>query len=248
MLPNYQVTGILLGLFLRKFDVKDLQNFAQALPWRLTELDAEPVFGQVPPNAPPDVPRVRFASRDQRLVLDVGPAKLEFRMMPGDIGQNEQGQPTMRTLGLVESFERFIPQAMRIHTTLSEHFGATASRVGVLTDFIAGTASSANQRMQRALLAPGNHFGERLLELQIQTHSRPALDDGLSVNRRIHIHPIRTQQQGSPDLALGIKVDINTLAEEPYDLSTADLENFLNNVVKHLNEKVPLLHEKSLFE
>jgi hypothetical protein len=155
---------------------------------------------------------------------------------------------TMKTLGLREAFDRFIPQAMRIHTTLSEHCGATASRIGVVVEMIAGTASSANQRMQNTLLSSKNLFGDRLMELQVQAHSRPALDDGVNVNRRLHVYPIRTGQQGGPDLALGVKIDINTLAEEPYDISTADLEKFFQNVASHIETKVPLLQEKALFE
>jgi hypothetical protein len=237
-----------LGLFLRKLDVQDFHNFSQSLPWRLPEFDAEPRFAQLPPNAPPDAPRVMFASKDQRLVLEVAPAKIQFRMMPGDIERNEQGQMTMKTLGVRDAFARFAPQAMRIHTTLSEHCGATASRMGVVVEMIAGVASSANQRMQNTLLSSKNLFGERLMELQIQAHSRPALEDGVTVNRRLHVYPIRTGQQGGPDLALGVKIDINTLAEEPYDIATADMEKFLANVVNHLEGKVPLLQEAALFE
>ena len=113
---------------------------------------------------------------------------------------------------------------------------------------IAGFASSANQRMQEHLLNGKNLFGDRIQELQISAASRTSINDGLNVNRRIAVRPIRTGQEGNPDLAMGVSIDINTLAEEPYDLSTADLEKFLQGVSTHIQTRIPLLQEASLFE
>lgn len=247
MLQNFQTPSIFLGLFLRKMEVQDFQSFAESLPWRLPEFDADAQMARLPPNAPPDAPRVRFASKDGRLTLEVAPAKIHFRMMPGEVNQTPQGT-NVQTMAVVPAYEKFIAQAMRVHTTLSEHFGATASRIGVVTDIIAPVTSSANQRMQKHLLSSKNMFGDRLQDLQIQALSRITVGDGVNANRRVAVRPVRTGQEGNPDLILNVNVDINTLAEEPYDISTADLESFLRNVASHIDTKVPLLNEPALFE
>lgn len=248
MLPNFQTPSIFLGLFLRKLEVQDFKNFAESLPWRLPEFDAEPQMNRVPPDAPADVPRVRFASKDGRLRLDVAPAKIHFQMMPGDVTRNEKGQTNVQTLPVDKAYEKFVPQALRVHTTLSEHFGATAMRLGVVTDMIAPVQSSANQRMQNVILGGKNLFGDRVHDMQIQALAKVAIDENINVNRRISVRALRTGQEGNPDLILNVNVDVNTLAEEPYDMSLEDLEKFLNGVSSHIQNKVALLNEKALFE
>jgi len=247
MLPNFQTPSIFLGLFLRKIEVQDYQNFAESLPWRLPEFDAEPQLNPNPQNAPADVARVRFASKDGRLRLDVAPAKVHFQMMPGNVTRNEQGQTNVQTLPVDKAYENFTPQALRVHTTLSEHFGAAANRIGVVTDMIAPVQSSANQRIQNVVLGGKNYFGERIADVQIQALSKVSLDGDVNINRRVSVRALRTGAEGNPDLILNVNVDINTLAEEPYDVALGDLEKFLNGVSTHLQTKVPLLAESALF-
>ncbi|MCB2154718.1 hypothetical protein KQI84_07500 [bacterium] len=247
MLKNFQTTSIFLGLFLRKLEVQDYRNFADTLPWRLPEFDNEPQLAPVPPDAKPDMSRVRFMSKDTRLMMEVAPARIQFRMMPGEVTKTEQGM-NLKALPVAEAFDQFIPQAMRIHTTLSEHFGATALRVGVVTDIISPVPSSANQRMQQHILGNPNIFGERLSELQMSAASRTQLEGGIGINRRLGIRSMRTNQPGNPDLLLNINIDINTLAEESYDVSTTELEKFLRGALKHMDNNIPLMNERSLFE
>ncbi len=247
MLQNFQTTSIFMGLFLRKLEVQDYKNFAESLPWRLPELDGDPQFNPVPPEAPADVPRVRFASKDGRMMLEVAPAKIHFRMMPGEVKQTPQGH-NVQALPVDKAYENFTPQAMRIHTVLSEHFGATASRIGVVTDLIAPVPSSANQRIQKHVLGGKGLFGDRLQDIQIQALARVTLPGGMGINRRIGLRSMRTGQEGNPDLILNANIDMNTLAEEPYDISTSELESFLGGVSTHIQENIPLLAEKALFE
>jgi hypothetical protein len=248
MLSNYQAPSIFLGLFLRKLEVQDFREFSEALPWRLPELDAEPALNRIPDGqqVPADTPRVRFASKDGRLLVELAPAKLHFRMMPGEVTRTDKGT-NVQALPMEKAFESFVPAAMRVHTTLSEHFGLSATRVGVVADFIAPVTSSANQRMQKHLLNDRNLLGDRLQDLQINALSRIQIN-GTNANRRINARPMRTGQEGNPDLIFAVNVDINSLADEPYDLSTQDLEGFLNGVKAHLDTQVPLLNDQSFFE
>jgi len=247
MLNNFQTTSIILGLFLRKFDVQDYRNFTESLPWRVPEFDADAQLNpQLPPNAPPDMPRARFTSKDGRLFLEVAPAKIVFRMMPGQATRTEQGM-NVQALPVDKAFEVFAPQAMRLHGVLSEHYGATAARLGVVVDLIAGVPSSANQRIQKCVLNSKNLFGERLQDFQLNALARTSVGD-TNVNRRIGLRSMRTGAEGNPDLLFNVNIDINTLAEEPYDVSTSDLETFLKGVSSHVQTQIPLVQESALFE
>ncbi|MGF1571600.1 MAG: hypothetical protein ACFCU1_00845 [Sumerlaeia bacterium] len=246
MLENFQTTSIFMGLFLRKLEVEDFQKFAESLPWRLPEFDGEVQVNPQQQNLPPDAPRVRFTSKDGRLLLEVAPAKVHFRMMPGEVTKSEKGT-NVQALPVSKAYTNFTPQATRIYTTLQEHFGATANRVGVVTDLIAPTPSSANQRMQKVLLGDSDLLGDRLQELTISALVRTTLSDGVSINRRVNIRPMRTGQEGNPDLILNANIDINTVADEPYDLGTDELAIFLSNTSLHLQNDVPILNEASLF-
>lgn len=247
MLENFQTTSIFMGLFLRKLEVNDFQKFAESLPWRLPEFDGEVQVNPQQTNLPPDAPRVRFGSKDGRLLLEVAPAKIHFRMMPGEVTRNAQGA-NIQALPVGKAYANFIPQATRLYTTLQDHFGAMANRVGVITDLIAPTPSSANQRMQQVLMADSDLLGDRLQELTISALVRATLKDGVNVNRRINLRPLRTGQEGNPDLILNANIDINTVADEPYDLGTDELASFLSNTSEHIQNNIPFLNEGSLFQ
>lgn len=247
MISKYQVPQLFLGLFLRKLDVQDYRKLAESLPWRLPELDGQPRIAQnVPADAPADSARAQFSSQDQRKVLEVAPAKLQLRMMPGEVIETGGPQKGLKPLGVGEAFTEFLPMATKVHSVFSEHYGATANRIGLMVEMFAHIGASANQRMQKSLLASSNHFGERLTELNIQALSKPTLGDRV-VNRWIRVRPLRANDGGA-DLAVAVQVDINTLADDTYDVTAADVESFINNVKSHIENNVPLLQDASFFE
>lgn len=248
MISRFQVPQLFLGLFLRKLDVQNYQKLAEQLPWRLPELDGRPQIAKdVPANAPPDAARAIFPSADGRKILEVAPTKLQFRMLPGEVVETGGPQKGLRPLGVAESFAEFLPMAMKVHSVFSEHFGATTVRIGLLTELFAHLGASANQRMQKSLLASPNHLGERLVELNIQALAKPTLN-GRTVNRWLRVKPLRSNDERRADLAMGVEVDINTLQEESYDISTADVEAFIKGVHTHIEEEVALFQEPAFFE
>lgn len=249
LISRYLVPQLFMGLFLRKLDQQNFAKMAESLPWRLPELDGQPrIAKDVPKNAPPDSIQAVFSSADGRKILEVAPAKLQLRVMPGEIVESNGPQRGLKPSGVAESFANFIPFATKVHNVFVEHFGATANRIGLLSELFAPIGGSANQRIQRSILASANHFGERLQEIEIRALSRPTLYGDRVVNRWVRVRPLRSNDERHADLALGIEVDINTLPEDSYDLSAQDVEKFLQEVQKHIEEKVPLLHDSSLFE
>ncbi|MDX2174972.1 MAG: hypothetical protein SF028_00720 [Candidatus Sumerlaeia bacterium] len=249
MLQQFQVPSILLGLFLRKFEPGDMKKLSETLPWRLPEFDGEvAVNRQLPQNAPADVPRVAFMSKDRRKVIEIAPAKLQFRCVPGELVPGENNQMGLKTVQFDAAMETFAPLALKVHSVFSEHYGLTANRIGVLTEFLAGTGGSANQRMHQHLLAGRDLLGERFQELQINALTRITLGNGRGANRWLRIGTIRGGQDGQSDVAMRIEADVNTLQEDTYDLSAADIEGFIGDVRTHLSEKVPFFNNEELFK
>ncbi len=248
MVSKFLVPQLFLGLFLRKLEVEDYKKLAESLPWRLPEFDGQPQIAQnVPKNAPPEAARARFGSADGRKVLEVGPAKVQLRMMPGELVPGQGNQKSLKPAGIADAFSEFQALAAKVHSVFSEHYGATANRMGVMTELFAHLGGSANQRMQSTFLTDSNHFGERLMELNIQALSRPTLGDR-TVNRWLRVKPLRSSDEKKADLAMGVEVDINTLPEDSYDVTAEEIEKFIGEVQRHIEEKVPLLHENALFE
>jgi hypothetical protein len=232
-------------------DAQDFRKMAEVLPWRLAELDGQPRIAnpaEVPKNAPKDQPQAIFSSADGRIVLEVAPLKLQFRMLPGEVVETGGPQKGLKPYGVSEAFAAFLPLATKVHNVFSEHFGATANRVGVFAEMFGALGGSANQRMQRGLLANNNHFGERLIELNIQALSKPALDNGRVVNRWIRVKPLRSNDERRADLAMGVEIDINTLLEDSYDMTGADVEQFIQAVQRHIETQIPLLQDASFFD
>jgi hypothetical protein len=249
MISKFQVPQLFLGLFLRKFEMGDLRKMAESLPWRLPELDGQPRIAQnVPKNAPPDQPIAAFVSADGRQVLELAPAKIQFRMLPGEVVETGGPQKGLKPYGVAEAFDTFLPMAQKVHSVFAEHYGATANRIGLLTELFAHLGASANQRMQKSMLTSSHHFGDRLQELHIQALSKPILYGDRVVNRWVRVKPLRSNDERRADLAMGVEVDINTLPEDSYDISAADAEVFLREVQKHIETQIPLLNDASFFE
>ena len=167
-------------------------------------------------------------------------------MMPGEVTKTEQGT-NVQALPVDKAFENFAPQVSRLYTTIQEHYDAVASRVGVVADMIAPPPSSANQRLQKVLLNDTNLLGDRLNEVNLNALARTTLDDGTNVNRRIALRSMRSGAEGNLDNILNVNVDINTLADEQYDLDTDSLNSFMMNVSSHITDKIPFLQEESMF-
>jgi hypothetical protein len=249
MISNFQVPQLFLGLFLRKFDMGDLRKMAESLPWRLPELDGQPRIAQnVPKNTPPDQPIAAFMSADGRQVLELAPAKIQFRMLPGEVVETGGPQKGLKPYGVEEAFAAFTPMALKVHAVFSEHYGATANRVGLLTELFAHLGASANQRMQQTLLQPKHHFGDRLQEFHMQALTKPTLYGDRQVNRWVRVKPLRSNDDRRLDLAIGVEVDINTLPEDTYDIGANEIEKFLNETKNHLLTQVPILHEEGFFQ
>lgn len=249
---RFQVPSILLGLFLRKLEVSDTKNLTETLPWRLPEFDAPPQFNtQGNQQLPPDAPRVRFTSKDGRLLLELAPAKLQLRMIPGKLEKGENNQMNLTLSDFEEAFKAFIPMATRVHSVFNEHYGLVANRAGVLTEFIGVLGQSANQRMQEEFFGGKMHFGERIHEMNIAALAKTVLVDGSErqVNRWTRLNTMRSNDASAPvpDGALQVQIDINTLPEDTYDFTAAEFEKFLNGVHSHIATKVDVLSNDNLF-
>jgi hypothetical protein len=251
MLPQFQVPSQLVGFFLNKLEIADFKQFLEHLPWRLPELDGPPRVNQsLPKNAPPDITRAVLSSRDQRIVLEMAPAKLQLRVMPGEIIESE-GDPNrkgLKTVGFAEACDKSFAQAMRIFNVFSEHYGLKCNRVGVMTEFIAPIGSSANQRLQRYFLGGKDFFGERLFETQINALAKMSLGTpDRQVNRWVRVRTLRSSDPNPADMALGIEVDINTVPEDTYDINASDLEAFFGGVRTHIDTRIPFFNDEELF-
>ncbi len=251
MLPQFQVPSQLVGFFLTKMEIADFKQFLEHLPWRLPELDGPPrVNQQIPPNAPKDMTRAVLSSRDQRIILEMAPAKLQLRVMPGDLIEAE-GDPNrkgLKTVGFGEACEKTFAQAMRIFNVFSEHYSLKCNRVGVMTEFIAPIGSSANQRLQRYFLGGKDFFGERLHETAIHALAKMSLGTpDRQVNRWVRVRTVRSSDQEARDIAIGIEVDINTVPEDTYDMSASEMETFFNGVRSHVENRIPFFNDEDLF-
>lgn len=248
MISRYQVPQLFLGLFLRKLDSQDYRKMAETLPWRIPELDGQPRIAQnVPKETPPDQARAIFQSADGRKVLEVAPAKLQLRVMPGEVIETGGPQKGLRPFGIADAFNEFVPLAVKVNSVFTEHYGAATNRIGVMAELFAHLGASSNQRMQRTLLATSNHFGDVLQEINIQALAKPTLS-GRVVNRWLRVRPLRSNDDRQSDLAIAVQVDINTLAEDTYDLAAGDVEKFIRGVQSHIETDIPLLQEAAFFE
>lgn len=230
MLNEYRPMAALLALWpTQDFEIPvDGNAFSQRLRETMPHYKAARVLQGEVTKAPRDMARVQLQSEGNQWALDLAPARVALR------------RNLREPMPMPELFTGLRDESLRLNTWLAENANFRVYRIGCLVQFFCPTRSSSNAKIGQYFLQPRALQGENPQEVNVNVLNRLTLGEWM-VNRWLRVRPLRNQEQ--MDFAAQIEIDINTLPEDTSAKTGRDIEQFLTDVQKHMEEDVPLLKD-----
>jgi hypothetical protein len=232
MLEKFKALSIFTGIFVSPFPLDDPAAFAEQFRAHNSAFDGEPIIRSLPPNSPPEMPRVICLSKAKTLIAEFAPAKINLRKID---------TPVQRSLGDV--YADFKPLLERMHAYLTEYIAIKITRLGCVCQLFVHLTQSANQIIGGYFLKPG--LFDKAEEIHLSSLHKISLAPNLLVNRWVKVHPVRTLPPHQRDTGLMVEVDINTRAEQTYTFTTHEFLSFFDRSIDHIERQIDFLNDSS---
>ncbi len=222
---DFYARKLQVALFLSTLDLSDRLDLAVAIRESSGGvLNAEPLMLPVPDDAPPMIPRLRVKDTEGTRTCQVTPGRIDLWFEPEEEHrQQEDLEHIVRS-----QFEL----TSRIWNQLQEQFNAGAHRVGFVSQLVADT-EDANSLLRDAFLRT-SHFNA---SDRLEVHVLHKMDIGeYSVNRWVRLRAFPSSSGADENGRLAMEVDINTLPENPLDISRDTLSRFSGSALDLLQE------------
>jgi hypothetical protein len=217
---NLEFVRLQTVFFLSSLDFSSKLKLALTLTEILEDLfDTEPTILPVPDNFPQEIPRLVLKSKDKIWTYQVSFNRFElvFDLPPEKYGTGEFED----VLGI------HAQTGLNIWESLQTDYKASGHRIGVVTGFASlgdNLVDVLRSRFVQPSSAPEPH------ELQLHAlHKLPI--DNLNINRwvRCFAGPARPDKFEANNL-LRVEVDINSVPEETFDLTSDNIQRFFDQV------------------
>jgi len=181
-------------------------------------LIADPLLLPIPADAPSELPRLQIKSSDRYWMYQVSGNRFDFVF---ELPPNKRG-----TAEFAEIIEKQAQMGSAIWEAIQPKFNASGNRIGIMSQFVSSPENPVQllrSRFMSSSDAPEPH------ELQLHVLHKMA-SGAITVNRWTRCvagePPSRAEAQGS----LRVEIDINTLPEQSFGLTSAKILNFSDGV------------------
>ena len=207
------------ALFLTSLDTVKKLDLAMAIRSASGGLlDADPLMLPIPPNAPPELPRLQLRSGDGHWVYQVTGNRLDFVF-----------EPPFDKLGDIEFADTIQRQAQingSIWDAIQAEYSASGSRIGIVSLFVSLPGDPVRV-LQTRFMQPSNAPTPH--QLQLHALHKMVLGE-IPINRWVRcIAGELPLESGSQD-SLRVEIDVNTLPERHFGLGSAAILGFADKV------------------
>lgn len=196
-------------------------------------LEGDPAILPIPPDAPPEIPRIITKSKDERYTCNVSLNRIDLFFKPK--GRDEQ------SLDIVSG--EYLKLLLNLTSLLKENFKIAIPRIGIVANLLFELSESSNtyilrKYMKETGLISGTH------EAQIHALNKVTLPNKIKVNRWLRIITSRSGQDPSNDRYLSISIDINSVPGVPYDFDRELIQLTFNVAVDHMKNLIKQHYEE----
>ncbi len=194
-------------------------------------LGADPFVLPIPPDAPPELPRLILKSGDGSWAYLVAGNRVDFVFeLPSD---------KLGTVELADIVERQKHVGSTIWKAIQSKYSASGNRIGVVSLFVGLPENSVNLLRSSFLSssdAPEPH------ELQLHALHRMTLGSTM-INRWTRCIAGESPPEARFRGSLRVEIDINTLAEQSFSLTSTSILNFTDNAKNLVLDTIASLFE-----
>ncbi len=188
---------------------KALSDITQGL------FDGEPMIFPLPPDAPPEFPRLVLKSKDERYSVSISSCRVDFFC-------NNSGQSGQVEIASHNLFSTLVAMYGVVKTATQAHITRCAE---VWTWPITLDSALPSKQMLANYLADAVPFADAV---EVQLHCRTLVTAaGLEANKWTRIVSTHSQVGAADKNVVSLLVDINTLADKAYAFDETLLKRFL---------------------
>ena len=216
-MPTFSIQNIQGVLFVQNFAFRNKLAIASKINEALNNLfDGDPIMLDLPPEAPPEIPRIQLKDHNAAYSMNFSPIRIDFLY-------SEPGKPEKTLDSLSDAYLKYL---FRIAELIKTDYHLPTPRMALVLKTLSEIETESGLFVHDKFLA-GNPFFRGASKLEIHALEKTKMKD-YNVNRWFRIRTGATVEVGLPvnKKALSVEVDINTIPETGLDFDTEKIKDF----------------------
>jgi hypothetical protein len=218
-MPTFPIQNIQGVLFIQNFAFRNKLLIASKINEALNNLfDGDPTMLDLPPEAPPEIPRIQLKDHNAIYSLNFSPIRIDFLY-------SEPGKPEKTLDSLSHAYLNYL---FRIAELIKAEYHLPTPRMALVLKTLSEMETESGLFIHNKFLG-GNPFFKDASKLEIHALEKTTMKD-YNVNRWFRIRTgVRAGGLPVNEKALSVEVDINTVAETGLDFDTEKIKDFYKN-------------------
>lgn len=227
MTYNFQLQQLQIALFTPGINLNRPLDIAQGLISATgTLFDGQPIILPIPPDAPPEVPRIIVKNSNDSYTCNISKNRIDFIF-------TEKGMfRSMR-----DEKDNFLNHLLSLVDLFKSNFKISITRIGTIATFLLPLGESSNKFITEKFLKEYLFGGTYEIQFGVLKKLQLA---GYGANCWFKLNTFRNMQDVSDDRAMLVAFDVNTQPEVSYDLNKDQIGIFFNSAIKYIEETIEI--------
>ena len=196
-------------LFIENFAFRDKLGIASKINEGVNNLfDGDPIMLDLPPQTPPEIPRIQLKSSNAVYSLNFSPVRIDFFY-------NEPGKPEKTLDPLAHNYLQYL---FSIAGLIKTAYNLGVPRIALVFKTLGEMEADSNLFVYKKFLGE-NHFFKDSSALEIHALEKTTMKD-------YHINRWFRMRTGLPGNNLSVEIDINTIPERHGDFDLEKIKDF----------------------
>jgi len=216
-MPTFPIQNIQGVLFIQNFAFRNKLLIASKINEALNNLfDGDPTILDLPPEAPPEIPRIHLKDHNAVYSLNFSPIRIDFLY-------SEPGKPEKMLKALSDAYLNYL---FKIVDLIKSEYHLPTPRMALVLKTLSEMETESGLLIHDKFLG-GNLFFKGASKLEIHALEKTTMKD-YNINRWFRIRTGISAGIGLPvnEKALSVEVDINTIPETDLDFDTEKIKDF----------------------
>jgi len=216
---NFLIQNIQAVLFLESFAFRNKLGIASKINEAVGQLfDGNPMMLDLPPEAPPEIPRIQL--KDSKSIYS-----LNFSVNRIDFFYNEPEKPTKTFDSIKEEYFNYFSKINRL---VKDDYHLGTPRIALVIKALSKINTGSNLFLQEEFLGKKKFF-QNTYSLEIHALEKTAIGQ-FAINRWFRVKT--TRDPLGKDDNLFVEIDINTLPEKSHDFERREIEDFYSRAIE----------------
>jgi len=190
--------------------------------------DGDPIMLPIPPDAPPEFPRMILKSKDEKYVLEIKSSRIDFVVKSDQKDKSQKNYPAT----LIKDYQ---DKLQFLSSSIISIFKAKIVRIGLILN-IQFKVNDAVAVIKKSYVNDSK-FTKEAYDLNIGFLNKETLN-GIDANIWFRANALRLPEKDKDNKILLVMFDANTVPEKVLDLSDQNITDFTETTIKYLDKNL----------